>query len=356
MSIHKKREKKKFKRQNIRLQNIEINEVDYFDSEEISEEKRADKKTQEKGLKTQKSNLNLQRGRILEIKSNYRALVEINGAFLESNIGGRLKQINFETRNPLAVGDFVHVNMCEDTRIEEILPRRNSLSRFLSEDFQTEIIVAANIDQLIITCSIFQPEIRFGLIDRYLCSAELNGIKPVICVNKIDLIESLSPFEEMFDFYKKNGYQVILTSVLQKKGLEELKCVLKDKESVFSGHSGAGKSSLMNALQPSLKRRVSEISESTQKGVHTTTSSCLIKWDFGGYLVDTPGIKTFGLHSRDKQYLPRIFPGFAAFWRACKYPDCTHTHEVDCAIKQIVEDNEYPWERYDSYCRIFETL
>jgi ribosome biogenesis GTPase len=219
-----------------------------------------------------------------------------------------------------------------------------------------EIIVAANIDQVIITSSIFQPDIRFGLIDRYLCAVEIAGIKPVICVNKIDLIDSMLPFQDMLNFYENCGYQVILTSVANGKGLAELREALKDKDSVFSGHSGAGKSSILNALQPSLQRKTSEISEHTQKGVHTTTNSCLVKWDFGGYLVDTPGIKTFGLNSNHKDLLPRIFPGFDNYWEHCKFSDCTHTHEINCAVKNAVEKDEIPWDRYDSYARILESL
>jgi len=358
MSKYKKREKKKFKRQNIRLQNVSIEELELLDSEEINEEKRAEKKTLKKGMKTNKSNLNLQKGRIIEIQSNYKAIVKLNDSLVECNIGGRLKQINFETRNPLAVGDYVLVERNEEARIEEIIPRQNSLSRFTDDEFQVEIVVAANIDQVMITNSIFQPEIRFGLIDRYLCAAEIAEIKPIILVNKIDLVETLEPFQEQFDFYQKCGYQFILTSVVQKIGLDALKEALQGKDSVFSGHSGAGKSSLMNALQPSLKRRVSDISISTQKGVHTTTCSRLIEWNFGGYLVDPPGIKTFGLHSKHKQFLPRIFPGFAVYHQACKFPDCSHTHEPeqDCAVKKAVETGDYPWERYDSYSRLFHSL
>ncbi len=114
----------------------------------------------------------------------------------------------------------------------------------------------------------------------------------------------------------------------------------------------------MNAIQPSLERRVSNISDYTQKGVHTTTSSTLIKWDFGGYLIDTPGIKTFGLHSKHKQLLPRVFPGFYKYQEECKFPNCTHTHEPeeDCAVKKAVEIGEYPWNRYDSYKRIYHSL
>jgi ribosome biogenesis GTPase len=352
----KKKEKKKFKRKNIKLQNIEIDNLEKFDEEDLVEEKRAEKKIIEKGKTSQKSNLNLKEGRIIQVESNYKCRVKIAGAELICTLSGRLKQVNYETRTLVAVGDFVNVNLAKDPRIEEILPRKNTLSRFSEENFQKEVIIASNIDQVIITASYSKPELSPGLIDRYICAAQINNILPIICVNKIDLAECREDVKKKMKFYEDTDFRVIYTSVKNDAGIDKLKEVLKNKETVFSGHSGAGKSSLINLLQPNINLEIAEISSYTGKGIHTTTSSQLIEWFFGGYLVDTPGIKTFGLHREDKAYLPLVFPGFSQYADKCKFNNCTHTHELGCAVKEAVNNDKFPVERYESYLRIFESL
>lgn len=352
----KKKEKKKFKRKNIKLQNIGIDNLEKFEAEDLIEEKRAEKKNIEKGKISQKSNLNLKTGRILQVESNYKCRVKVAGAELICTLSGRLKQVNYETRTLVAVGDFVNVNISENPRIEEILPRKNALSRFSEESFQKEVIIASNIDQVIITVSYREPEISPGLIDRYICAAQLNNILPVICVNKIDLAECIEDVKNKMKFYEDTGFMVIYTSAESGAGINELKAILKNKETVFSGHSGAGKSTLINLLQPNINLEVAEISSYTGKGIHTTTSSQLIEWSFGGYLVDTPGIKTFGLHREDKYDLPLVFPGFSQYADECKFNNCTHSHEVGCVVKKAVDNGEFPTERYESYLRIFESL
>ena len=135
-----------------------------------------------------------------------------------------------------------------------------------------------------------------------------------------------------------------------------LKELLKNKVSVFSGHSGAGKSSIINSIQPGLNLSVGEISDFTYKGVHTTSTSKLFRWDFGGFLIDTPGIKTFGLRNEDKDNLRTVFPGFDKFSGICSFYNCTHTHEENCAVKKAVEEDKYTFERYESYLRIYDSL
>ncbi|MDA3814171.1 MAG: ribosome small subunit-dependent GTPase A [Candidatus Cloacimonetes bacterium] len=354
--MNKKREKKKFKRKNIKISNIELTDIDHFTDDEISEEKRAEKKLIEKGKTSNKRNLKLERGRILEVRSNYKCLVKIGDKELFCTLGGRFKQVNFETKSIITAGDYVNVDVSGDSRIEEIIDRTNTLSRFSDNDFQIEIIIASNIDQVIITSSYKDPQLNLGLIDRYICAAKISNITPVICINKIDLAESLKEIKQTGSFYEKLGFQVIYTSIKKGEGITELKELLKDKDSVFSGHSGAGKSSLINKLQPDLKLRTAEISDYHRKGIHTTTRSRLLEWDFGGYLVDTPGIKTFGLHRNDKEKIPGIFPGLSVLTGECKFFNCTHSHEMECGIKKAVENGSYPVERYESYLRILESL
>ncbi len=354
--MNKKRDKKKFKRKNINISNVELTNIDHFTDDEVSEEKRAEKKSIEKGRLSSKRDLKLARGRILEVRSNYMCLVKIGEKELTCTLGGRFKQVNFETKSIVIAGDYVNVDVSSDLRIEEIIDRTNSLSRFSDNDFQTEIIIASNVDQVIITSSYKDPQLNLGLIDRYICAARINNITPVICVNKIDLAESLDLVKQAGSFYEKLGFSVIYTSTKSGDGIEDLRELLKDKDSVFSGHSGAGKSSLLNMLQPGFKLRTAKISEYHKKGVHTTTRSRLLEWDFGGYLVDTPGIKTFGLHRNDKEKLKDIFPGMSTLARGCKFFNCTHSHEMKCGVKKAVEEGIYPLARYESYLRILDSL
>ena len=352
----KKRDKKKFIRRNIKIKNVDIDNIESFYESDIIEEKRAQKKLSKKVAISQKSGLKLKKGRILEVRSNYKCIVSISNEQLMCTLSGRLKQLNLGTRNLISVGDFVNVDVSELPRIEEILPRKNSLSRYMDDNLQTEIVIAANIDQVVITASFREPDLSLGLIDRYICAAEIFNIIPIICINKIDLAKSLKKLKDECKFYKECKYKIIYTSVKLMKGIKDLKKILLNKETVFSGHSGAGKTSLLNILQPDLNLKVAEISDFTSKGVHTTISGKLIAWDFGGYLVDTPGIKTFGLHKKDKYLITRVFPGFSELYKKCKFQNCTHTHEKDCAIKKAIENGKYPKERYYSYIRIMESL
>ncbi|MDY6916075.1 MAG: ribosome small subunit-dependent GTPase A, partial [Candidatus Cloacimonadota bacterium] len=229
-------------------------------------------------------------------------------------------------------------------------------SRFTETEYQQEIIIATNIEQVIITSSWKEPELKPGLIDRYLCTANLKNIKPVICINKIDICEDLKELEKFMQFYKNLNIPVVYTSAKKNIGMDELKKHLKNKDSVFSGHSGAGKTSILNCLLPDLDLKVAQISNYTKKGIHTTTKSKIIPWKFGGNLIDTPGIKTFYLHRDYKDELPRIFPGFSNLFPKCKFPDCTHTHEEDCAVKKAVDNENFPLARYESYLRIIQSI
>lgn len=356
----RKRDKKKFVRKNVRMKNMEIEQLDGFDDHDVVEDKRAQKKLLEKGEQSQKSDTRLQQGRVIEVLSNNRCVVQLDDQIVQCAVGGRLKQINYQTRTLVTAGDFVQVDISNKgttamLQIEEISPRHNLLSRFSEGSFQTEVVVAANIDQVIITASICEPDLNFNLIDRYLCRAALAEIVPIICINKIDLADEAFIQEEL-QYYRQHDFQILLVSAAEKSGIEVLRQILIGKDSLFSGKSGTGKSTLINALEPGLNLRTGAISDYSFKGMHTTTSTRLIPWSFGGHLVDSPGIRTFGLHRNDKELIPRVFPGFDRFYMDCKFHNCTHQHEIGCGVKAAVERDEIPVDRYESYCNIMASL
>lgn len=353
----KQKDKKVSKRYSGRLRAITLPDVDILDEERES----AAFKTQRAGHKQHtsfKEGMQLIRGRISEIHTNYSYVVEAEGQYYTASLSGRMKQFLFGSRALSAVGDTVELDISSAPvyRIENILPRVNTLSRFAGGGFQKEIIIAANIDTVIITVSWRMPLIKPGLIDRYLCIAALQGLRPVVVINKIDLCEYREDADELAAYYLANGIEVLMTSILTGEGMDALRNALQGHDSVFSGQSGTGKSSLINTLEPHLNLPTAEVSDFNEKGKHTTTQARLIPWSFGGHLLDTPGIKTVNLHSDAKAMIPKVFPGFAALADNCRFRDCTHTHEADCAVLKAVEDDRIPIERYDSYQRIMESL
>ncbi len=342
---------------NDKLRNISLPDLDVLDE---TREKAAYKalRASHKQHDSRKNSALLIHGRVLEIKSNYLHIVEAEHQLYTASLSGRLKQFSYQSKAPTAVGDTVELDISNapDYRIENILPRRTTLSRYAGGAFQKKVILAANIDQVIITASWRLPQLKPGLIDRYLCIAALEGLVPVIVINKADLCEDRAELDEIARYYRESGFQLICTSVVSGEGMGELQEALKDCDSVFSGQSGTGKSSLINWLEPGLELATSEVSDFNEKGVHTTTQSILLPWSFGGHLLDTPGIKTVTLHASAKAQIPRVFPGFENLALACRFRDCAHTHEADCAVLRAVEEGRVPGERYDSYLRILDSL
>lgn len=352
----KKKDKKAFKRINVRIKNISITDMDVFEDEDSPIKDKTTTKILDKYKSTKKTGIKLKSGKVLKVTANYQAEVLCDGKILNAVLSGRLKQIAFDTKNILTVGDNVKIDDSVQPRIEEISERTNMISRYSEGKIQKKIPIASNINQLIIVSSCCRPEISFGLIDRYICAAELENIVPIICINKMDLYEKDENFERNVSYYKKNGYTVVLVSAYNGTGLDELKKILKDKTSVFSGHSGVGKTSIINKLQPGLNLRIANVNNHTSKGTHTTTTARMIEWNFGGFIVDTPGIKTFMLNYEDADKIPRVFPGFKSLFTKCKYSDCTHIHEKECAIKTAVKNGKILHSRYESYLRIYDSL
>lgn len=233
--------------------------------------------------------------------------------------------------------------------IERIEPRHGLLTR---ASRGRQHVLVANVDQVVFVVSLVEPELKPHLIDRYLASAEQGGIQPVLCLNKADLIEP-PRYQPLLGLYSQLGVAVLLTSAEDGSGIDRLRQRLRGRETVFSGQSGVGKSSLLNAIQPGLDLRVREVSEANQKGKHTTTAAELIHLEFGGWVVDTPGIRQFQLWDLLPEEIEGFFPEFRPFVPLCVYPDCTHTHEDRCAIKRAVSRRQIAASRYTSYLGMF---
>jgi ribosome biogenesis GTPase len=233
--------------------------------------------------------------------------------------------------------------------IERVEPRRGVLTR---ASRRREHVLVANVDQLVIVMSLVEPGLKPHLIDRYIASASQGGLTPIVCLNKADLVDA-DLLQPLIGSYSQLGITAFLTSAVTGQGVEWLRRLLADRATVFSGQSGVGKSSLLNALQPGLGLRVREVSEVNQKGKHTTTTAQLIRLDGGGWVVDTPGLRQFQLWKTRPEEVEGYFVEFRPFVPLCEFPDCAHTHETGCAVKRAVERRQISERRYTSYLGLF---
>ncbi|MFP6582822.1 MAG: ribosome small subunit-dependent GTPase A [Candidatus Hydrogenedentota bacterium] len=251
----------------------------------------------------------------------------------------------------VAAGDRVLVDDLEEgPTVIAVAPRRSKLSRLAIEHSHVdEQVFAANIDILVIVVSVQKPVIKQGLIDRYLIAADAGYVSPVLCVNKIDLMDE-EP--EMIQFYRDIDIPVLMTSCETGEGLDALRDVLAKKWAVFAGHSGVGKSTLLNCLSPELNLDTREVSRRNEKGKHTTTLSQLHVLEGDIHVVDTPGIRQLGLWNVSPEEVSYYFPEIAELGAGCKFRDCTHIHEPDCAVRGALEEGRLNAYRYDSYVRI----
>jgi ribosome biogenesis GTPase len=247
------------------------------------------------------------------------------------------------TKKGVVVGDRVLV---DEHRVLSVLPRQTVLSRVDPRNPSNEKAIAANVDIVVIVASVHAPPLKTGLIDRYLIAVQNGGMEPVIVVNKIDLMKSEHELDEL-QAYRDIEAPLVLCSVKDARGLEELRAILRGKTCVFTGHSGVGKSSLVNALLPGLDLRIGDV-EIT--GRHTTTVSSLHELPDATRVIDTPGIREFGLPNVRPQDLRHFFPEFAEYAKDCNFNDCTHTHEPVCAVREA----KLP--RYPTYVRIYDSL
>jgi ribosome biogenesis GTPase len=275
---------------------------------------------------------------------------EESSAVYECAIRRILKTLTTDKRHVVAAGDIVWFRPegKNEGMIERVEMRHGVVSR---TSRGRQHVLVANVDQLVIVMSAAEPRLKPNLIDRMIVTAEKGGIRPILCINKIDLVEpaDLMPIAGV---YAQLGYDVLLVSAKDNIGISRLRDRLAGAASVVSGQSGVGKSSLLNAVEPNLGLRVQTVSEETQKGRHTTTTAVLIPLSFGGYVVDTPGIRQFQLWDVIPEEVAGFFRDLRPYVSRCRFPDCTHTHEDDCAVKDAVADGWIDTRRYESYVQI----
>ncbi len=294
-------------------------------------------------------------GKVVRIDSGRSQVVTPVGV-LRCVVRGRLALAKVQNKRLLAAGDDVRVRSlgAGEGAIEEILPRRSKLSRQAVGANKREQVVAANIDQVVIVTSLAEPPLNLNLVDRYLVAADTGGLAAVLCINKIDL-GNRSSVEPLLEPYAVMDLPCVWTSARSGEGIPALRSRLAGRSSVFAGASGAGKSSLLNAVEPGLELRSGEMT-AAGKGRHTTTFSSLLPLSGGGYVIDTPGIREYTLWEVDPATLARHFPELNGLDSRCRFTNCTHSHEPDCAVKVAVESGTIDRRRYESYLRILGGL
>ena len=299
------------------------------------------------------------RGTVLNGTGGIWVVRTTDGMTVDASLRGRLKQEDAKMK--LAVGDEVTIAQDHSEgawAITEIHPRRAVLARRAPGKARGERIVAANVDQVLVVFAAAKPEPHVRMLDRFLVIAEGNDIPARIIFNKVELVGGPSGVDAIARDYERAGYDVHRTSVKAKIGLDELRGVLAGKTSALTGPSGVGKSSLCNALFPGLDLRTAEISESVNKGRHTTVGALLVPIPdaLGGFVVDTPGLREVGMWGLPSVDLAHCFPEFRPFLGNCKFQDCSHGHEPNCAVRSAVESGQISRERYESFLKLREEL
>ncbi|VXC29377.1 Small ribosomal subunit biogenesis GTPase RsgA [Flavobacterium sp. 9AF] len=300
-------------------------------------------------------------GIVYKSTGSWYTIKKADGGFLECRIKGKFRIKGIKSTNPIAVGDKVdyHIeNTTDETTgvITAIHDRKNYIVRKSVNLSKQTHIIASNIDIVFLLITINNPPTTTSFIDRFLVTAEAYGIEAVLIFNKIDTFNESSLDEQLFlqYTYETIGYQCLRISAKENKGIEELKKRMINKVSMFSGHSGVGKSTLVNAIEPSLNLKTKQISESHAQGQHTTTFAEMFDLSFGAQIIDTPGIRGFGVVDMDKQEIGDYFPEFFALKENCKFNNCLHKEEPHCAVKEALEKDEVSWSRYRSYLQILE--
>lgn len=281
--------------------------------------------------------------------------------FFECRIKGKFRMQGIKSTNPIAVGDVVdfdvdNVDEANIGTIHKIHERKNYIVRKSVNLSKQTHIIASNIDVVFLLVTINNPVTTTSFIDRFLVTAEAYGIEAVLVFNKIDTYDEATLDEQLFlqYTYEQIGYKCLRVSGTENKGLDQLKEMMIGKVSMFSGHSGVGKSTLVNALEPTLNLKTKQISDQHQQGLHTTTFAEMFDLSFDARIIDTPGIRGFGIVDMEKQEIGDYFPEFFALKENCKFNNCLHKEEPQCAVKEALENDEIAWSRYKTYLQLLE--
>ena len=300
-------------------------------------------------------------GTIIKSTGSWYNIRTEDGKIWQCRIKGKFKLKDYKLTNPVAVGDFVKFEKEEKPEtgiITEILPRNNYVLRRSTRQKHFMHLIACNIDQAFVVVSIRKPNVKPGFIDRFLLTTESYNIPTYIIFNKADIYdkEDILLFETLSKIYNSAGYGTLLVSAESGAGIDKLKELLKDKTTLISGHSGVGKSSLIRAVQPNLELKTGDISEFTDKGMHTTTFAEMFELDFGAKIIDTPGIKEMGFLNMEPMDVAHNYPEIFEKSAHCKYANCLHLNEPHCAVKEAVEQEIIHPLRYQSYVSILDEI
>ncbi|MEI8371963.1 MAG: ribosome small subunit-dependent GTPase A [Planctomycetota bacterium] len=291
------------------------------------------------------------RGRVISVFGLASTVLGDDGTSYQCATRRILKTLITDERNPVVAGDRVVFRPGENMQLKEGLivrvePRHGTISRAVRGRRQ---VIVSNVDQLLIVASVAEPRLKPNLIDRLLVAAEKGRVQPIICLNKIDLVEPAS-LEPLVGVYSRMGYPVLMVSAETGFGIDRFRRLVAGRENVVAGQSGVGKSSLLNAIDANLHLRVGEVSKENEKGRHTTTTARLLPIGCGGFVVDTPGMRSFELWDVIPEEVAGYYRDLRPYVSLCRFPDCTHTHENHCAVKDAVTDGRLDERRYESYC------
>ena len=298
-------------------------------------------------------------GLVIQSTGSWYTVLDDAGSRINCKFKGKYKISGIKATNPIAVGDRVLFVDTEDANvglITKILPRSNYIVRKSTKLSKVEQIIASNIDICLLMVTINRPRTSSGFIDRYLTCNEAYHIPSALVFNKIDLYDDddMQRLEELQNIYENAGYKTFRTSVVENIGLDDVINEMKGKTCLFSGHSGVGKSAFIHAIQPELNLKIGDISQVHEKGMHTTTYATMYALSFGGFIIDTPGIKEFGLTGFERSEVAERFPEMRKFQIGCRFNNCMHINEPGCAVIQAVEDGLISEERYNNYLDILQ--
>lgn len=301
------------------------------------------------------------KGIVKKSTGSWYEVLDESGNLVPCRIRGRFRMDGIKSTNPVAVGDVVEFSLKEgqeDGVITKILPRKNYIVRKSVNLSKRAHILAANLDQAIIVVTLAAPKTLFAFVDRFLATTEAYRVPAILLFNKLDLYSEdlLAELEYQEAVYQNAGYQTLRASAETGEGLESLKRMLHNKTTLICGHSGVGKSTIINKIEPLLNLKTAEISETHLQGQHTTTFAEMHKLGFGGYIIDTPGIRGFGLFDMKPEEIHHYFPEIFHLSHQCKFHNCLHVHEPGCAVVNAVENNELAFTRYESYLNILNHL